>query len=130
MCAIDALGMADMLGRNLTITSTDPDNGQQIRVEIQATLHERKAVWAPPTTVVVVGSPGTAPAADGCCPPHDCTSGVAPAADRCCTAINFFTSADSAQHWLNLHPEVAGVIFGQRQALRLGADIFGRLLNP
>jgi Alkylmercury lyase len=31
MCAIDALGIAEMVGRNTTITSTDPVTGDQIK---------------------------------------------------------------------------------------------------
>jgi Alkylmercury lyase len=52
MCAIDALGIADMLGRDITIASTDPASGQEINV----TVHSGRASWTPGTAVVFVGS--------------------------------------------------------------------------
>jgi hypothetical protein len=126
MCAVDALGIADMLGRDVTIISTDPTSGHEIRVELRA----GGAVWTADTAVVVVGSTTPAPAADGCCPPGDAADGVLPAAERCCGTMNFFTSTGSAQQWLDTHRDVTGVILGQGQAARLGADIFGHLLEP
>ena len=43
--------------------------------------------------------------------------------------MNFFTSSDTAQAWIAAHPQVSGVMLSQGQALRLGVDIFGRLLD-
>jgi hypothetical protein len=34
-----------------------------------------------------------------------------------------------ARAWLAGHPEVSGVVLSQEQALRLGVDIFGHLLD-
>ena len=39
------------------------------------------------------------------------------------------TSGENARRWAATHPEVSGVILTQRQALRLGVDIFGHLLD-
>jgi hypothetical protein len=54
---------------------------------------------------------------------------VTAAADRCCGVMNFFGSPDTAGAWLSAHTEVAGMVLTQRQALRLGTDIFGHLLR-
>jgi hypothetical protein len=126
MCAIDALGIADTLGRDTIITSTDPTNGHEIRIE----RHGPNTVWTPDTAVVVVGSTTPPPLGDGCCPPPgDLAAGVPPAAERCCATMNFFTSTDTARKWLDTRPDVTGVVLGQGQAARLGADIFGHLLD-
>jgi len=127
MCAIDALGMADMLGRDIAITSADSESGQDIRVRVVG----GQATWTPDTAVVLVGSDAAAsPTGDGCCPPDSADEAcTVPAADRCCGVMNFFASPDGAKRWLTAHPEVTGVILSQGQALRLGVDIFGRLLD-
>lgn len=115
MCAIDALGMAAMLGRGVTITSTDALSGQQVRVEI----FREHASWVPDTAAVFVGSKdgGT----QNCC--------ATAAADRCCGVMNFFASAENAKAWASEHPDVDGVVLTKEQALHLGVDIFGRLLH-
>ncbi|HCU52465.1 MAG TPA: hypothetical protein DGG94_22175, partial [Micromonosporaceae bacterium] len=115
MCAIDALGMAAMLGRDITIASTDVLSGQQVRVEI----FQDHASWVPDTAAVFVGSEyaGT----------QDCCTTAA--ADRCCEVMNFFASAENAEAWAAEHPDVDGVVLTKEQALRLGVDIFGRLLH-
>jgi hypothetical protein len=126
MCAIDALGVADMLDRDIAITSADPMSGNDIRV----TITGRKAAWTPDTAVVFVGSDSTAQSAGGdCCRAEAEQPCTVPAADRCCGVMNFFTGPDSANAWQAAHPEVTGVILSQGQALRLGADIFGPLLD-
>jgi len=126
MCAIDALGIADMLGRNTTITSADPVSSQEIRVSVV----NGRATWEPPTVVVFVGADSAAELPRGdCCPPSADGRGTGAAADRCCGVMNFFTSPASAQDWLASHPTVSGVVLNQGQALRLGVDMFGRLLD-
>ncbi len=128
MCAIDALGMSTMLGRPVTIRSCDPTNDEPITVSVSA----GQADWRPASTVVFVGATDhrsaqiftlpTQPDETPCC-------AAAPAADRCCTVMNFFTSAASASRWQAERPEVTGLILSQPQALRLGIDIFGALLD-
>jgi hypothetical protein len=130
MCAIDALGIRAMLGRDTVITSVDPQSGEPVEVVVR----QGQATWRPTTAVVFVGSDTTTtPAASGgdCCPPDGSTAAgtVAAAADRCCGAMNFFTSGDTARSWIAAHPRVSGVMLSQEQALRLGVDIFGRLLD-
>jgi len=66
MCATDAIGIADMLGRNTTITSADPVSSQEIRVSVV----NGHATWEPPTVVLFVGSDSAAELPRGdCCPP-------------------------------------------------------------
>ncbi len=124
MCAVDALGIADMVGSPVTVTSADPESGAEIRVEVRS----GHAIWMPATAVVFVGYDTTAAStdSDGCGPDVAC---VTAAADRCCGVMNFFGGPDTAGAWLSAHPEVAGTVLTQRQALRLGVDIFGHLLR-
>jgi hypothetical protein len=127
MCAIDALGVHAMLGRDTVITSADPTSGAKITVVVQ----DGRALWTPDTAVVVVGSATNAPMSGtaSCLPAAPTEAQPVAAADRCCTVMNFFTDTASAEEWLVVHPEVTGVILTHRQALHLGVDIFGRLLD-
>lgn len=126
MCAIDALGIADMLDRDITITSADPETGQPVDVSVK----DGQATWRPYTAVVYVGSTTPAATPVDCCPPTEAGDAcAAPAAERCCTVMNFFAHPDTATAWQARHPEVSGVVLSQDQALRLGADIFGPLLS-
>lgn len=127
MCAVDALGMAAMLDRDIAITSTDPTSGEPVAVSIR----DGQASWRPPTTVVFVGSATPAIAAGDCCPPAGAADQAcaAPAAERCCTTMNFFTDHHTAQAWRSAHPDAAGTVLNGRQALALGTDIFGHLLD-
>lgn len=61
MCAIDALGMADMLGRNMVIASLDPRSGDAIRV----TVENGHVSWRPDSAVVFVGA--DLPSGQDCC---------------------------------------------------------------
>jgi hypothetical protein len=123
MCAIDALGIADMLGTDVTITSNDPDSGEPIQVNVRG----GQAIWQPDTAVVFDGADTSV--AVSCCPPGDSGECSVAAVDRCCGVMNFFTSLGSAHTWLAQHPQVSGAVLGQEQALRIGVDIFGRLLD-
>lgn len=109
MCAIDALGMSAMLGRDTVITSVDPHTGQPVTVLMTGA----EADFTPADAVVVYaasGAPGRS-------------------VDTCCTTINFFASRDSAQSWIAAHPHLAATILNQRSAAALGRDIFGPLLS-
>lgn len=115
MCAIDALGMAAMLGREVTVVSTDTRTGQPIMVTVTKT--GTAATWEPASTVVF----------DGCL--ASCADEPAlPSAQVSCGHINFFTTPASAAAWAADHPEVAGEALGQAAALRLGREIFRPLL--
>jgi Alkylmercury lyase len=115
MCAIDALGMAAMLARGVTIESTDTRTGQPIMVTV--TKKGTAATWEPASAVVFRGCLAS------------CASGPAqPAARVSCGHVNFFATPASAAAWAAAHPEVTGETLGQAAALRLGREIFGPLL--
>jgi len=111
MCAIDALGIAEMLHASVLISSADPSNGEPVTV----TLDGRDAVWAPATTVVFVGR-----TADRC---------AGPSAEICCEHVNFFVTHAAAEAWASAHPEITGGILGQARALAVAEQIFGQLLR-
>lgn len=124
MCAVDALGIAAMLGADTVITSADPASGQPITITVPAGAGE--AVWDPATAVVFAGQ------RRGCGPCPDSATGSGAgsvAAEVCCGQVNFFTSRASAAAWADIHPEVTGRILKQTGALRLGGQIFGPLLT-
>jgi hypothetical protein len=109
MCAVDALGIAAMLGRPVTVDSADPVTGNPIRVHAGVdTVHAQ-----PATTVVFIGQrPGTGPA------------------ERlCCDAINFFASRHSATRWAATHPHLSGEIIDLGTAHNLGRSVLGEILN-
>jgi hypothetical protein len=115
MCAIDALGVAAMLGRDVTIASADTLTGQPVKVRV--TRNGTTAAWEPATTVVF----------DGCL--ASCADRPAmPSAQVSCGFMNFFGTPTSAAAWAAAHPEVTGETLGQAAALRLGREIFGPLL--
>lgn len=109
MCAVDALGTAPMLGRDVEIRSADPADGQEITV----TFRSEETQWQPASAVVLVST--------GAC------SG--PAVDVCCSSLNFFADAASARRWARRHPQVRGSVLGQEQAEALGRETFGPLLG-
>lgn len=119
MCAIDALGMSAMLGIDTVITTADPVSGDPITVAI----HNEHALWRPDSAVAFVGSDTTLTTAD-CCTPAEIA-----VADRCCGAMNMFTGKGNAEEWMAANPHITGTVLSKEQALRLGVDIFGALLD-
>jgi hypothetical protein len=122
MCAIDALGIAAMLGTGVTITSTDPDTGEPVTITVHA--DGKTARWQPSTVVIYSGQrtssgPGNSPAAAGAIPPAE---------EVCCRYINFFTAWAGAAAWASAHSEITGQILSRPAALRQGTDTFGHLL--
>ena len=111
MCAIDALGMAEMLHTSVLIRSADPANGEPITVAVDRS----GAGWNPATTIVFVGR-----AADQC-------SG--PSAAICCDHMNFFSTHSTAEAWASAHPEITGGILSQARALEVANQMFGQLLH-
>jgi hypothetical protein len=112
MCAIDALGMARMLGTSVLITSADPSTGEPISVAVSDSA---SAAWDPATTVVFAG--------------RTVSECAAPSAEVCCGYMNFFSSHSTAAAWASDHREIAGGILSQRRALEVGERIFGQLLR-
>jgi hypothetical protein len=110
MCAIDALGIAAMLGASVLIKSVDPSTGEPISVAVD----ESSAAWEPDTAVVFAG--------------YTASMRAGPSAAICCGYMNFFTSHTTAAAWARTHPEITGGILSQARALEVGQQIFGPLL--
>jgi hypothetical protein len=120
MCAIDALGIAAMLGTMVAIVSTDPHTGESVTLSVAA--GGTTAMWQPAAAVVFYGVRAS-------CDPGGSADGTpAIAAEVCCDHINFFTSQASAISWAGTHSEITGQVLDQSTALRLGTEIFGPLL--
>lgn len=126
MCAIDALGIADMLRTSAQICSRDLVTNEPITVVVdgshatgrRATRHHavrHRTTWHPATTVVFYGRTAEAPAG--------------PSALVCCSSINFFTSNATAANWASTHPHVTGRVLNQVQAVTLANRVFGQLLD-
>jgi hypothetical protein len=111
MCAIDALGIAQMLGASLLVNSADPSTGEPISVAVDG----GSAVWEPDTAVVFAG--------------YTSSECAGPSAATCCRYMNFFTSHTTAAAWASAHPEITGGILSQGRALEVGQQIFGQLLH-
>jgi Alkylmercury lyase len=109
-CAVDALGISSMLGRDVIVTSRDPHTGEPIRVVVT----EPQTIWQPANTVMVLGT-----GRSGQQPAHCCR----------CPYINFHTSAASAHGYLQAL-DLSWPILTQAQALDLAAFLFGDLLRP
>ncbi len=108
MCAIDALGIPLMTGRDAVIESADPDDRQPIRVERRAEIWR----WVPSDAAVLLAQ----------------THGCGPAADCLCPAITFHTSRRRAEAHLRSCPDLTGVVLDQPQALEIARYSFGSLL--
>ncbi|MFK0294417.1 alkylmercury lyase family protein [Streptomyces sp. NPDC090442] len=119
MCAIDALGIPAMLGKDVVVHSSDPVTGEPITVTLAATdtatgtNQDSHAIWEPSTAVVFVGR----------------RSYSGPAAAVCCDALNFFASGATARAWKADHPDVHGRLVDQSQAEHIGRRVFGPLLS-
>ncbi|KOU70339.1 alkylmercury lyase family protein [Streptomyces diastaticus] len=109
MCAIDALGIPAMLGRDVVISSTDPVTGEPVTL----TTAGEATVWRPASAVVFIGQ----------------RPGGGPAATACCDALNFFTSDHNAGAWAREHPEVPGHVISQQRAAQIAAQTFAGLLD-
>lgn len=110
MCAIDALGIPLMTGRDAVIGSADPSSGHPIRVERRG-AHWR---WAPEDTVVLLAQSG----------------GCGSAAECMCPAITFHTCRRRAEEHLRARPELIGKVLDQVQAVDVARRSFGALLGP
>lgn len=109
MCAIDALGIAPMLGEPIEIASRDPLTGEQITVELEPDGH---GSWESESAVVVSGRIGSGDSCGACCP-----------------VLNFFSSATNAERWLTAHPDVQGSVISLPEAIAAGRTVFGDILK-
>jgi hypothetical protein len=113
MCALDALGIPLMTGRNALISSADPTSGQPITIEVDGDGWR----WRPATTVVLAGTTITGGA---------CGS----VADCCCPYINFHASPHHADSYRRAHPTMAAELLDQAEAVEAARRSFGGLLHP
>ncbi len=112
LCAIDALGAADMYGADISISSPCRHCGSQIEVTTTEDGRAPKSV-APAGAVVWYDF-----AYDGC------------AAGSCCPAIAFFCSDAHLQQWLDAQtPRRDGTGLTVDEALEVGRAIFGPVLT-
>jgi Alkylmercury lyase len=109
MCAIDALGIPLMAGRDGVINSVSPGAGDPITVEFRAGTWR----WQPATAVVLLASSG----AGG--PSRSCS----------CPFIAFHATAEQAAAYLRDGPATAGRIVTQTDAVAAAEAEFGRLLT-
>lgn len=105
MCAIDALGMPAMVGREATISSSDPVSGASVEVE----LGGNHLNWTPDTAVVVLGR-----------------SGDGPIATACCAHIDFYGDAEAAEQAM---ASLNGTLLSIPTARRMGDAIFAGLFT-
>jgi alkylmercury lyase len=112
MCAIDALGLPLMAGRDGRITSADPHDGTPVEV----TVHDSTWSWAPASTVVVAGRAA------------DCGTECG-SFEVMCPHTVFFASPESARAYLASHRNLDGQILDQDTAVECGRRNFGALLT-
>jgi hypothetical protein len=112
MCAIDALGLPAMTGRDGRITSADPADGTPIEV----TVRDGAWSWIPAGTVVVAARTA------GC--GTECGS-----FEVMCPHTVFHASAESARAWLASHGGLDAEILDQETAIECGRLNFGTLLT-
>jgi hypothetical protein len=109
MCALDALGIPQMTGRDGQIRSADPASGQPIVVEV----HDEVWRFEPATTVVLAGMAACGVIADCCCP-----------------YINFHAGPSAADAYRRAHHGMGAELFDQAEALAAAGQVFGGLLDP
>jgi Alkylmercury lyase len=110
MCAIDALGIAPMLGLPIEISSRDPVSGAEVWVRVEPA---DGPWWEPKEAVVLAAS----------------TWGDGPSFRGCCEVLNFFESTENAARYLAEHPEVSGLPISIPEASELGRTVFGDVLK-
>jgi alkylmercury lyase-like protein len=109
MCALDALGIPQLAGRDGVVESVDPVTGEPIRVEVAGGIWR----WQPAATVVLVARSDAGGPVFCCSCPH----------------INFHTGAGSARSYVDGHPGLSGEVLDQRAAVDLADLCFGALLE-
>jgi hypothetical protein len=110
MCAIDALGIAFMLGLPIEISSRDPVSSGEVRVRLDP---GEGASWEPEEAVVLAGSA--------------CSGG--PSFGGCCDVLNFFESKQNAERYLREHDQISGLPIPIPEASELGRTVFGDIFK-
>lgn len=109
MCAIDALGIPLMTGRDAVITATDAATDAPIRVQYD----DDRWAWEPASTVVLAAATRTG----------------GPSVECCCPLVRFYAHAADARAELDNHPELRGDVLGQADAVEVARRCFGDLLG-
>lgn len=109
MCAVDALGIPRMAGRDGVIESADPVTGEPIRVSVAGEAWS----WRPDSAVVLVARSGVGGPASCCACPH----------------MNFHVGAATAESYLEGRGELSGQVLDQASAVELADLCFGELLT-
>jgi hypothetical protein len=112
MCAIDALGLPMMAGRDGQITSADPHDGTPVTVSVRSGTW----TWSPPGAVVVAGRTA------------DCSTECSSFEAMCPNTV-FHASRESAQAYLASRGDLDASILGQDTAIEAGRLNFGPLLS-
>jgi hypothetical protein len=113
MCAVDALGIPPMAGRDGVIVATDPQSRQPIRVESV----DGRWSWQPEEAVVLYAG-------------NDDSDGTgAITADSTCPMITFHANAGNAVAYLESRPDAQGKVLSRDQALEVAVKLFGDLLG-
>lgn len=113
-CAADALGIAALLNRDVTVTATDPYDATAVRVHVR----DGQVVSQPPDAVI--GIPADAATDDGS---HE------PAGETICPAVSFYASAANVRAYGEATRRALEVLT-LPQALLLATVVFGGLLDP
>ncbi|MFL5980245.1 MAG: organomercurial lyase [Gaiellaceae bacterium] len=110
MCAIDALGIAPMLGLPIEVRSRDPISGGEVHVQLQP---GEQPDWQPKKAVVLAGS----------------THCEGPSFGGCCDVLNFFETSQNAERYLREHREINGAPTTIPAAAEAGRLVFGDVLG-
>ncbi len=108
MCAIDALGIPQMLGERGKVQAREPDGEQIVRVTIDPV---GEATWIPAPAVAVVAF------GDGSC-----------LAQSACPHLNLFAGPDAAARYLDTNG-MQGSVLSIADAALAGRWLFGDLLR-
>ena len=109
MCAIDALGIAFLARAPVEVASIETTAGDRVRVRVDPS---GAATAEPPGLVVIVGRTGDGPSASACCP-----------------YLNFVAGRNRAEALLAATAGLEGVVLDLPDAVALGREIFGDLLD-
>ena len=112
MCAIDALGMAAMLGEPIEVRSSDPVSSEPVTITLDP---GGKPKWDPAGAMVIAGTK------------CEC---IGPSYQGCCDVLNFFASQSNAEHYLAANPQVQGHPITIPEAADAGYAIVGDVLHP
>lgn len=118
MCAIDALGIPAMAGRDGRIAATDPRDGAPVVVSVKGVREAGGGTWrwTPAGAVVVFART------------RDCGTDCA-SWEMVCPHVTFHASRDSARAYLSARPALDGEILDQQAAVESGRRNFGPLLG-